>query len=303
MEFPPPLDTYSIRLEWTLERDCYYNGEGRPDRLILRFAPAAPGLFAPAGRDLVLDPLALVESLRRPGGYFLLTCSCGIADDLDIKTPVFVSHPDTETVLWELDVPGLAPALDERWRGWEGFLRLVFRRDAYRESILGMLQAARSADGTELPVEALEPDHHGDAWERCMALDAASLSQIPEPVLPAGSQLEVAMSGANIFFLDGRPLAGWPTRLFTRWAVNAAFETWMSFVMRGFALAYGEPAFRPVTGVRRNDFFLLRADRRADFDQAGEVLAARLGASFAEGRTAPGVTVRFRPGPVCSAGD
>jgi len=252
MACPPPLAEPPARLGWTLERDFYWDAEGRPESLILRYAPDLPGVLAPAGRDLVLDPLALVESLRRPGGYSLLTCSCGLSDHLGIHAPVFVSHPDAETVVWELDIPETGPALDPRWRGRPGYLRLSFRREAYRESILGMLRAARDADSAGLPVEELEPDLPGGAWERWMALDPASLSPPTEPVLPAGSLLEVATE--RLSHLDGRPLNVWLPRLFPRWAAYDAFK--------------------------RDD----------------PELAAILARAFAEGSTAPGVTVRWLPG-------
>ncbi len=250
LDFPSPLAELPARLGWRLERDFYWDAEGRPDSLILRFAPDMPGVFATAGRDIVLDPHALYASARRPGGLDLLTCSCGIADDAGIQSPVFVSHPDAGTLVWELDIAGLGPALDEGWRGGAGYLRLIFKRQAYRASILDMVRAARAADGAPLPVEELEPDRRGDAWERLLELDRAETLWTPEPLLPPGSVLGVADDGR--LWLDGQPWRGCPPRLFTRWAVYEAYQRDGEDLAERLRVAFAEGGVAPGVAVLRH---------------------------------------------------
>lgn len=55
---------------------------------------------------IVFDLLDLFHSAQRPGSYFLLNCACGYPPDAGIEEMVLVSHPDANTVIWELDVRG-----------------------------------------------------------------------------------------------------------------------------------------------------------------------------------------------------
>jgi|APTNR8051073442_1049403.scaffolds.fasta_scaffold10561_7 hypothetical protein len=161
-----------------------------------------------------------------------------------------------------------------------------------------MLRDVRSAGSTALPAEALDPGGC-DAYERAMALRDKELC-LREPLLPAGTVLEFGLSGPNLLVIDGKPDLGWPVRLFTRWSALAAFKRWISYMSRGYAIRYtlGQETNVDLSWFaepeRRNDFFLLRETERAACDAAGEALVQTLRACFAEGETAPGVTVRYQ---------
>ncbi|HOW75379.1 MAG TPA: hypothetical protein P5102_02665 [Candidatus Competibacteraceae bacterium] len=249
---------------------------------------------------IVLDLLELFNSARRPGGYFLLNCTCGDPSDVDIKDMVFVSHPDIDTVIWELDVHGLGPALEECWSLHHGFLRLVFKREEYEADLRTMLRDVRSAGSPDLSVEELDPGGCA-AYEWAMALHCDE-PWLQEPVLPAGTRLEFGLFGTDLLIIDGKPDRGWPVRLFTRWSAQAAFKQWIGYVTRGYAIRYelGEEEMSSLNLAwfsapeRRNNFFLLRESERADCDEAGAALVRTLQSCFAEGVTAPDVEVWYR---------
>ncbi|MBK8752965.1 MAG: hypothetical protein IPL99_15625 [Candidatus Competibacteraceae bacterium] len=114
------------RLGWTLAYDTIY---ADPPWLEARFVPSFPECNREINEtSIVFDLLELFRSAQRPGGYFLLNCTCGDSSHAGIKDLVFVSHPDVDTVIWELDVRGLGPALEDYWSSHTGFLRLIFKR-------------------------------------------------------------------------------------------------------------------------------------------------------------------------------
>lgn len=295
---PVPIAEHPARLDWKLEYDTIY---ADPPWLIVRLVPGFPQCNPTINEtSIVFDLFDLFNSAKRPGGYFLLNCTCGDSSHAGIEEMVFVSHPDADTVIWELDVPGLSPALADCWQSENGFLRLVFNREEYETDIRAMLGDVRSAGSASLPVERLEPNFQGLAYERAMALRCDEYWP-REPVLRAGTLLEFGLFGPNLLLINGKPDLGWPIRLFTRWSALAAFKRWIGYVSRGYALRYefGDDA----SGInlswftepeRRNDFFLLRETERTACDKAGAAFVRTLRACFAEGATAPGVKVRYR---------
>ncbi len=58
--------------------------------------------------DTPWDALALIASARRPGGYYLGNCDCGVPRCAGILAPVMVSH-DGGTMTWSVPQP-YAPA-------------------------------------------------------------------------------------------------------------------------------------------------------------------------------------------------
>lgn len=307
---PIPLAELPARLGWKLEHETIY---ADPPWLTVRLIPWFPQCNPSIDKTgIVFDLLDLLDSARRPGGYFLLNCTCGDPSDAGIEEMVLVSHPDADTVIWEMDVRGLGSALAEYWRPENGFLslaftteseflRLVFKREEYEADISAMLRDIRDAGSANLPVEELEPNIQGEAYEQAMILRCDE--RWPrEPLLRAGTVLEFGLFGPNLLIIDGKPDLGWPVRLFTRWSALAAFKRWIGYVSRGHAIRYalGEDACDMnlpwfTDKERRNDFFLLREHERTACDEAGTVLASTLHACFSEGATAPGVEVRYQP--------
>jgi hypothetical protein len=193
-----PALTLPSRIGWQI----YYSEIifDDPPCLILQAVPE----FAGGGNDLaergiVWDVFALIESIKQPGAHQVLTADCGYAPDVYIEERVLISHPDHNTVIWELDIAGLRPALDKILIGdHEGFVRLVFAREQYETDIRALVQALQQAGRDPVPVTALdsrthglqrllagypacdslsvdelEPDIKGMALERLLELDAA----------------------------------------------------------------------------------------------------------------------------------
>jgi len=300
------LAEFPSDIAWKLSQQVLYydlSQRARPTGQIISFAPGFTGCNPDIeAHGIVWDPVELWKSACQPGGYYLLNSDCGYPPDAEIETPIFVSHPDAGTIIWELDGEALQWALEDIWRK-RGFLRLVFRRADYEAAIRGMVDAAKAANVPELPVEELKPNcSKGEAYETLMALDFTT-SISPEPVLPDSTILEFGFKGSELCFVDGQAYPHWPERLFTRWEVHAAFKRWAAFVSRGYALqcypdevASGEIDILTIMqDERRNDFFLKSSAQREACDKAGKHLAACLRSAFAEGASAPDVEVRYRP--------
>ncbi len=292
-----PLAEFAGRLCWSLGQETIH---GEPPWLSIRLIPGFPGCNpAIADAGIVWDVLELFESARRPGAYQVLNCDCGYPPDAEIEAPVFVSHPDADTVIWEIDALALAHTLTPEWAGRHGFVRLVFSREAYEHDICAMLDAIRGAGSPELPVGELAPDVGGMALDRALALDC-ELFGTHEPIEPPGTLLEFGFFGSNLLLINGKPDSGWPVRLFPCWSVYAAFRNWLGFVSRGFAVAIslddetaGMDFSASMADAVKNHFFLLRESERAACDLAGNDLASLMKAALNEGNAAPGVAVAY----------
>lgn len=267
-----------------------------------------------ADRGIVWDLWRLLESLRKPGAHYILNAECGYPPDAYIEEAVLVSHPDGNTVVWELDLGGLQPALEDVVTGEEGFIRLVFARDEYESDIRAMLREVQAAGNRTLPVEALsaddqaflaqhmpnlhevplarfEPTVHGDIdLEEFAALDAdAEWSRAP--LFAPGTLLEIGLFGSELLRIDGQVERAWIGHWFTRWEALAAFRYWMKPVSRRYALR-----FRGIEASGdgdANEFVLLPGQDSEACHRAGEAFAEALRRGLGEGETAPGVKVRY----------
>lgn len=274
-----------------------------PPFLMIQATPDFPGCHAQlAERGIVWDFAALWHSIRQPGGYFLLTSDCGYPPDSGIEEHVLVSHPDAQTVIWELDIQGLRPALDESILPDEGFLRLVFVRDEYEADIRAMLSELRHRMTTPVDPRTLanvhgldhllkeypamqtihtgefEPNTGDGSLDWLLALDIDASCQ-PQPLWLQGTLIEFGCFGADLMAVNGDPRkASWPTSYFTRWQALAAFKAWLAFVQRG----------------AKGSFVLRDGSDVGQCHAAGRRLAQVLQQCFAEGVTTPGVSIRYR---------
>lgn len=239
-------------------------------RLIPEFSEANPDIEEKT--DIVWDLPQLCETIRKPGGYHVLNCSCGLSDHAGLNGLACVTHPDDETVVWELDLPGHRPALHERWKSDAGFLRLIFNRNEYETDIRAMLTAVLSAGNPELPVEEYAPDNHRDEAYEWLQARAAANDWSRQSMFAPGSVLEFR-PGQFDARLDGKPLRQYLPRLFTRWSVAQACDRWTRLYWQD-----GQH----------------RIDDPTACDAAGREFVAALQESFAEGRTSPDTVVAYR---------
>jgi hypothetical protein len=325
-----PLFETPARLDWRLRHGelIFY-----PDTPSVTFAltPVFIGCSEKlAELGIAWNLWALLDSVRRPGAYFLLNCECGIPSDAGLEEPISVSHPDDETVVWEIDIRGSAPALED-WIAWqEGFIRLVFARADYEAGVRAMLREVQRVYREPVPVASLtglhgssgldqaypgishavadifEPGMHGNCDVEEFAAMDADVARPREPLLPPGTVLEIGFFGSELYRVDGQTRYDWLGRWFTRYAVADAFRVWLDPVLRKFALPFVIKDAVPhlPEEVRTSDFVLLPDRDLASCHRAGEHFAETLQRSFREGLTAPGVTVRYvrndPPQPVCT---
>lgn len=296
-----------------------------PPTLEMRAIPEFPGSRAGLEEtDIVWDVFALLDSIRRPGAWALLTCSCGDSTHADLHELVLVSHPDASTVIWELDVAGLRPALDARFDAHEaGFVRLVFERRNYEADILALVHALQPRVAAPVPVEelpaelmnadvlrreqpglrglqvdTLEPDIGGLTVERLLEIDAQVLPR-REPLWPPGTLLEFGFfplgDGHRLVRIAGEVAwRHWPGQDFTRWEALAAFRAWVDLTEHASLL----PASARPEGRGLNGRVLRRESDRAACHAAGRRLAEVMQACLEEGETAPGVSVRYCESPL-----
>jgi hypothetical protein len=258
-----------------------------------------------------------MDSARRPGGHDILTCACGQPPHARLEEAVLVSHPDDETVVWELDIQGLKPALTEVPTDREGFVRLIFRRPEYEADIRAMLREVRRVQGASIPVADLvevrgqeflvenhpefrhvvadlfEPTVHGDSDGEALARLDAEAEWPREPLFPPGTRVEIGLFGAEQCLVDGRASRVWIERWFTRWAVLDAYRQWGESFVRAYALPWLYPGMKAPMGVADNEFVLLPGGDMETCHCAGEAFAAALQRAFREGCTAPDVSVRY----------
>jgi hypothetical protein len=269
-----------------------------------------------AERGIVWSLRDLLESVRCPGAYQIVTCECGYAPDAYLEERICVSHPDTESVLWEIDIKGLAPALDDALEVIDGFIRLRFVRDEYETDIRAMLREVQetartpvslaqmgSAYGIEhlrdeypgylsLLAEVFEPGERGCDLDDFVAMDCdAPWGRVV--ILPAGTGLEIGLFDDELVRLNGKVDRGWIGRWFTRWSTLAAYRAWVCHFSRRFGLGLDldRVYLQNSDKVGQNSFVLLPKTTLAACHAAGEHFAAVLQAQFNEGDTAPGVTV------------
>lgn len=256
-----------------------------------------------------------MESVRRPGAFSIINCECGYPPDAYLETDVSVSHPDDTTVVWELDCKGLSPALDDAFADLDGFIRLVFDRAAYESDVREMLREVQKTARTPAPVADLteaygfgkleklypacrfvaeyrfEPTVRGDcdAEEFC-ALDAEA-DWPREPLFAPGTLLEIGMFGDKLLRIDGSVRGDWIGRRLTRWEAHMAFRRWLSCVNRRFT--FSSIGMQTNGTADPNEFILAPGQDRASSQRAGEAFAEALRRCLDEGKTAPGVEVRY----------
>ncbi|MFA7404909.1 MAG: hypothetical protein WC007_13020 [Pelobacteraceae bacterium] len=315
-----PLAEMSARIGWRVRLSEIVFAD--PPYLIIQSVPEFTGCYGKLDElDILWDVHALINSVKRPGAYQLLTCKCGVASHAGLNEAVLVSHPDAQTVIWELDIAGLRPALNDSFADMAGgFIRLIFRREEYEADIRVMASELQncgrtifsaanetdlyglsnlldyygSPDISLIKVEEMEPGINGMELDELLKLDLNEpLSW--EALWPSGSVVEFGFfpmnDGHELMKVDGSCRGnGWPGRYFTRWQALPAFNAWLSFVQRSWGLGDGLQA---PSGAGRNEFLLLQETDRELCHEAGKRFAAVMQACCNEGATAPDVTVLY----------
>ena len=156
-----PLLTLSSRIGWHLRFSEITFDD--PPTLVLQATPELTvGHNKLAEQGIVWDVFALIDSVKRAGAHYVLTCDCGYAPDADIQEAVLVSHPDDETIVWELDIAGLRPVLlPELAVEDEGYIRLTFARDQYEQDIRTLVHDLQQSGGADIAIGNLTPDCYG----------------------------------------------------------------------------------------------------------------------------------------------
>lgn len=314
-----PAVTLAARIGWRLHLSEIVFDD--PPYLVLQAIPNFPGCHDKlADLGIVWDVFALIDSVKRAGAHQALTSDCGYAPDSDLQESVLVSHPDDDTIIWELDVRGFRPALAPEFATNDGgYVRLVFARQEYEQDILALLHEMRQSVCTpvatrdlnqdcynvdhlratyphldRIRIGQLEPDVNGLALERLQELDV-NTPWTREPIWPPGTLVEFGFfargDGHQLIRINGDPLTRtWPGWYFTRWSVLAAFKDWLSHVQRAFTLDRATPL---PEGIGKNEFVLRSATEQSLCHDAGKHLAVVMQAGLDEGKTAPGVTVSY----------
>lgn len=156
-----PLFMLPSRIDWAIRFSEIIFDE--PPYLVLQAIPHFPaGNDQLAERGIVWDVFSLIDSIKRPGAYQVLTSDCDYAPDAGLEELILVSHPDASTVVWELDISGLYPALDNALvEKGPGFVRLVFARDQYEADIRALLRALQRAAQTPVATKTLDSQVYG----------------------------------------------------------------------------------------------------------------------------------------------
>lgn len=232
--------------------------------------------------DIVLDLQSLFESARKPGGYWLLTCECGEADDADIHEPIFVQHLSPDTIVWELDTQGLRAALvKETWLTHQkGYVRLIFDRNQYVADLRRMVVEVQQAN-KELELWGVAGRGDYGFVEELLAFNFDE-PIVAEPIFPPGSHLEFKLEGENFCWLNGKKLRDWPLRYFPSWEINRIFVKWINYSLRGYA---GNPRL----------MYLPNENDRSACDAAGNELVKKLRDCINQNADSSEITVSYTP--------
>lgn len=112
-----------------------------------------------ADRGIVLDVFPLVCSIQKPGSHQLLNSDCGYPPDSGLYAAIQVSHPDDHTIVWEMDVVGLRPALNDEFENiTEGFIRLIFSRDEYASDVCRLIRELQALAKKPIQIDGLTED-------------------------------------------------------------------------------------------------------------------------------------------------
>jgi len=288
-----------------------------PDAPSVSFSltPVFPGCSDQlAEREIVWDLWRLMESIICPGAYSILNCVCGLPYHAGIEDHVCVSHPKHNTIIWEIDFKGLRPAVDEAFGHLDGFLRLVFEREAYEADVRAMLHEVQQTVSTQVPISELsgaygyaalendypgcrqvladlfEPTVHGDCdAEEFLELDP-DIQWERAPIFAPNTMLEIGSFGQELFRIDGQTSHEWIERWFTRWQALAAFRHWSAGFTRRFALSTGGGKEEDVDP---NEFVLEPGYDAEICHRFGETFAETMLQCLSEGETAPGIQVRY----------
>ena len=305
------LLTLPARLGWKLGRSFIYGnkGENTPTEQVLEFIPALECGLELAGEygDIVLDLQSLFKSVRKPGGYFLLTSECGDADDADIHELIFVQHPSPDTIVWELDIQGLKAALiKETWlTHQDGYVRLIFDRSQYVDDLRCMVAEVQQAN-KELELDGVAGRGDYRFVEELLAFDFTA-PVIAEAIFPPGTHIEFRIEGEEFCWLNAKKFFGWPPHFFPCWEINRVFKEWMKFFQRGYAsrgkgfpaqsggfyLLGGAAYDAQVASSNPNQFYLRDENERPACDKTGNELAQMLQKGIDESGNSPQVTVSY----------
>jgi hypothetical protein len=282
------------------------------------FEPSFPHCAAPLFElDIVLDIRALIDSAVRPGGYFLLTCTCGYGEHAGLNDQVHVAHPNPNQIVWELDIELLAPALDSRLKA-PGFLRLVFDRPDYLASVRRLLAHAREIAETPQPlslchdqeepgvvlaraaghsmlvVDGIDPGFDNDDSLSHLVSSTADIDWTARSMVAANSLIEIGLFGPEPCRVTGDNEPGYITHWFTRHAVARAWDAWPAtrhWINRSKARKQNLPI--PDPDADRSHFTIALGADPAKFHRLGQRFAELLQASLAEGQTSPGPRVIY----------
>ncbi len=133
--------------------------KARPDVLFAQCTPLFNGYNFDLKDDCVVyDIFSLIESAKEEGLHWLLTCECGIADDVGIYAACLVSHPDTQTIVWEFEISQYQDLLIAPFNAMKtGWLRIIFERQAYQSAIQRMVIEVQYRLQTLIPFHMIQP--------------------------------------------------------------------------------------------------------------------------------------------------
>jgi len=219
---PPGHDLFfQPRLQLSSERTKYEIDTGKTQDPL----PFSAGENVFDNDDLVWDIGALVKSTIEPGGYHVFNCSCGFPEDTDIHERVCVSHPDKETIAWEMDIKGYDAWWSSDLQGKSGYIQFLFNRSEYEASINLMLEAIDEYIKSKIPVDEIPPSHDFVDNEKVWLSDLKnSIRQPRKALLHTIKDIKLDTSKYPFILFDGQPAEKIIDSYFSKWSALNAFR-------------------------------------------------------------------------------
>ena len=269
---------------------------------------------------IVWEPKSLVRSYTLPGAYELITCSCGEAGHAGITGQVYVSHPDEQRIIWEINISDFKPALCSELQDKEGYIRFVFLRKEYKKILVNMDSTMKMVSDNflyqyeikqltdskwinEIPLDTrITVEYFGPNEEEIQEFhkQILCLDEERKPLFSPGTIIEIGLFKEELFQINGVVSNDWLEQYFTRFTVKEAFNSWMKTACRRYAQktknVLSAPHFMSIMGnndPKRNEFVLQDGFTLEDCHRAGRHFVEVFAASLKEGNTAPGVNVQY----------
>lgn len=139
--------------------------EDVPDSLPFLIQPVLPTFKTKFTDDcVVMDISELAESVTQSRSFQILTCECGMPDDVGIMGCINVIHQE-ESVIWEFAIDDYRTLLSQPWEDMQdGRIRLYFERQKYQDAVRKLMDEIEQLLSVSVALADLIPEQFTSSY-------------------------------------------------------------------------------------------------------------------------------------------